>query len=54
MLDVWPSALSKTTWSVYHVSVNLTTTLSLLRVAQPTDRSAMMSQSIKAVAFPMP
>jgi len=54
VLDLWPSALSKTTWSVYHVSVNLTTALSLLRVADPADRSAMMTKSMKAAPFPMP
>jgi len=54
VLDLWPSALSKTTWNVYHVGVNLTTTLAILRVAQPADRGPMMNQSIKAVSFPMP
>ena len=54
VLDLWPSALSKTTWNVYHVSVNLTTALSLLRVADPADRSAMMTRSIQAAPFTMP
>jgi hypothetical protein len=54
MLDLWPSALSKTTWSVYHVSANLSTTLGLLRAAQPSDRAAMMSQTVKPVSMPMP
>ena len=54
VLDLWPSALSKTTWNVYHVSVNLTTALSLLRVADPADRSAMTTRSIQAAPFPMP
>jgi hypothetical protein len=54
VLDLWPSALSKTGWNVYHVGVNMTTAFDLLRVAQGTDRSAMMSQSVKTLAFPMP
>jgi hypothetical protein len=54
MLDLWPSALSKTTWNVYHVSANMSTTLGLLRSAQPSDRAAMMSKSVKAASIPMP
>ena len=54
VLDLWPSALSKTTWNVYHVGVNLTTTLGDFARRAAGDRGAMMTQSIKAVSFPMP
>jgi hypothetical protein len=54
MLDVWPSAMSKDVWSVYHVGAKLSTTLAILRSSQPSDRGPMMNQSVRAVSFPMP
>jgi hypothetical protein len=54
VLDLWPSALSKTTWNVYHVSVNLENTLAVLRLAQPSDRTMSLKQGVKGPSMPMP
>lgn len=54
-LDLWPSGLAKTNWSVYHVRVKLSDALDLLRAAQPTDFRPVSSMlPTHAVAFPMP
>ena len=50
MLDLWPSALSKSTWNVYHVSVNLASALAVLRIAEPLDRTIMLGMSKMAAA----
>ena len=54
ILDVWPSALSKSAWNVYHVGVKMSNAFAVLRMAQASDRSDMMTLAKKAVAFPMP
>jgi hypothetical protein len=54
VLDLWPSALSKSGWYVYHVSADLTNTIGILRSAQSSDQSAMMSRTVRAPAFAMP
>jgi hypothetical protein len=54
MLDLWPSALAKTTWNVYHVRVRLSDALSMLSAALPTDRASMMSATVRAAPLLMP
>jgi hypothetical protein len=45
ILDMWPSAMSKTSWNVYHLSVKLSDALDLLRQAQPADRPTLASMT---------
>jgi len=54
VLDIWPSALSKTAWNVYHVGVKMATALGVLRMAQSSDRVTMMSLSKNAAPLSMP
>ena len=54
MLDIWPSAMSKDAWNVYHVGAKLSATLAILRASQPSDRGPMMNQTVRALSFPMP
>lgn len=54
MLDLWPSAMSKTTWSVYHARARLSVLLGLLETAQPTDRIRMMTATVHAAPLLMP
>jgi hypothetical protein len=43
-LDLWPSALAGSTWTVYHTAVRLSELLGLLEVAQPADfRNSLFS-----------
>ena len=43
-LHIWPSALSGTTWTVYHTAAKLSDLLGLLQIAQPDDfRSSLFS-----------
>jgi hypothetical protein len=50
VLDMWPSAMARTTWNVYHLEVKLADALALLRTAQPTDRLSL--SSLKMVQAP--
>jgi hypothetical protein len=54
ILDMWPSAMVRTTWNVYHLTVKLSDALGLLRQAQPTDRVNMTSLSRIAAPLIMP
>ena len=54
MLDMWPSAMSSTSWSVYHLRVRLAEALSLLQLAEPADRGAMMSKVFRPAPIAMP
>ena len=53
-LDLWPSAMAKTSWNVYHISVKLSDALTLLRQAQPTDRANLATLSRIAAPLIMP
>jgi hypothetical protein len=53
-LDLWPSAMAKTSWNVYHLSVKLSDALVLLRQAQPADRANMASLAKIAAPLIMP
>ena len=54
ILDLWPSAMAKTSWNVYHVGVRLSEALALLRLAQPTDRVGIMSAALREAPLKMP
>jgi hypothetical protein len=54
ILDMWPSAMSNTSWSVYHLRVRLAEALSLLQLAEPADRGAMMSKVFRPAPIAMP
>ena len=54
-LHLWPSALSDRTWSVYHVAVPMTLTLSLLGSAESIDMRSLAKVRPRAMpAMPMP
>lgn len=57
-LDLWPSALAGTTWSIYHTSVKLHQVLAMLDAASPDDLAAltrrMVRQGIPRAELPMP
>lgn len=53
-LHLWPSALSGTIWSVYHVAVPLQKTLQLLEAAQPSDMSNLRKVPPRPTTIPMP
>jgi hypothetical protein len=53
-LDLWPSAMAKSTWNVYHLTVKLSDALALLAQAQPTDRVNMASLSKMPAPSVMP
>ena len=54
-LHLWPSALSGTTWTVFHTAVKLGELVGLLEVAQPADfRSTLFSLKPSSPAMRMP
>ena len=54
VLDLWPSAMSRSRWNVYHLSVHLSDALLLLRQAEVTDRVNMATLSRNPVPLIMP
>jgi hypothetical protein len=53
-LDLWPSAMSKGTWGVYHATVKLSDVLGLLRASVPTDYKPSFTLTNKSLVMPMP
>ena len=53
-LDIWPSAMSGMSWSVYHATVKLSGVIGLLAAAQPGEFKPSLNRSINAVFMPMP
>jgi hypothetical protein len=54
-LHIWPSALSGTTWTVYHTAAKLSDLLGLLQVAQPDDfRNTLFSLRRSSPTMQMP
>jgi hypothetical protein len=53
-LDLWPSALSKTTWNVYHARVKLADILGLLDAVKPGDFKPSLTAAANAIPFRMP
>ena len=54
VLDMWPSAMSRGRWNVYHLSVKLSDALLLLRQAEPPDRANMATLSRSPAPAIMP
>jgi hypothetical protein len=54
VLDMWPSAMSRGRWNVYHLSVKLSDALLLLRQAEPADRANMATLSRSPAPIIMP
>lgn len=52
-LDLWPSAMSRGAWGVFHATVKLSDALGLLRASVLTDYRPALSPSTKS-AMPMP
>ena len=53
-LDLWPSALSKTTWTVYHAAVKLSDLLGLLDAVKPGDFKPSFNEVANALPGRMP
>ncbi|MEP6492904.1 MAG: hypothetical protein ABJF01_09525 [bacterium] len=53
-LDVWPSAMSKGTWGVYHASLKLSEVLGLLRSSVAADYRPSTNLSSVRLTMPMP
>jgi hypothetical protein len=53
-LDLWPSALSKTTWNVYHARVKLADILGLLDAVTPGDFKPSLATAANAIPLRMP
>jgi hypothetical protein len=56
MLDIWPSALAGTAWTIYHTSLRLTEITELTAVAKPSDLRAVAasSKNVPKPTIPMP
>jgi len=54
VLDMWPSAMARGRWNVYHLSVKLSDALLLLRQAEAADRANMATLSRNPVPRIMP
>jgi hypothetical protein len=55
LLHLWPSALSGSTWTVYHTAVKLSELLGLLQASQPADfRNSLSRLRGSSPTMPMP